>query len=121
MWAVADTGCQACLMGLQQLYKMGLQKSDLGRIWSASTSINGSSLNVLGLVVLRLAGVDPTTGRIVETAAQVRVAEVVKDLSISKNVMIALEIIPADFPRITAAGTGETVQAQEFRSGRWSH
>merc|ERR1711994_430147 len=45
--AMADSGCQACLMGPQQLYKMGLQKSDLCRIRIASTSINGTQLNVL--------------------------------------------------------------------------
>ena len=56
--AVADSGCQACLMGLGQLYKLGLKKSDLARIRSSSTSINGSSLNVIGVVVLRLADLD---------------------------------------------------------------
>ena len=105
---VADSGCQACIMGTTQLYKMGLQKSDLCRIKSSSTSINGTSLNVLGVVVLRLAGMDPASGKIVETAAQVRVAEGVKDLFLSKSVMIALGIIPPDFPRIKAAGTEET-------------
>ena len=80
--AVADSGCQACLMGPQMLYKLGLKKSDLCRIRSQSTSINGSSLDVIGVVVLRLAGMDPGTGKIVETAAQVRVAEGVKDLFI---------------------------------------
>ena len=104
--AVADSGCQACLMGLQTLYKLGLKKSDLCRIRSQSTSINGSSLDVIGVVVLRLAGVDPGTGKIVETAAQVRVAEGVKDMFISKGVMKALGIIKADFPSITAAASG---------------
>ena len=109
--AVADSGCQACLMGLTTLYKLGLKKSDLSRIRSQSTSINGSSLNVLGVVVLRLAGLDPVTGRTIETAAQVRVAEGVKDLFISKGVMKALGIIKADFPSVaaavsTTAGTG---------------
>merc|ERR1712020_309563 len=98
-----------------QLYKMGLQKSDLCRIRSASTSINGTNLNVLGVVVVRLAGVDPTSGKIVETAAQIRVAEGVKDLFLSKSVMIALGIIPPDFPRIRAAGTEETGGGDETR------
>ena len=104
---VADSGCQATIMGTPQLYKMGLKKSDLCRIRSASTSINGTSINVLGGIVLRLAGVDPVSGKVVETAAQVRVAEGVKDLFLSKSVMIALGIIPPDFPRIRAAGTEE--------------
>ena len=113
MWGVADSGCQACIMGTPQLYKMGLQKSDLSRIRSASTSINGTSLNVLGVVVLRLAGMDPTSGKIVEMAAQVRVAEGVKDLLLSKSVMIAPGIIPPDFLRIKAASTEETNTASE--------
>ena len=106
--AVADSGCQACLMGPMLLHKLGLQRSDLCRIRSQSTSINGSNLDVIGAVVLRLAGVDPTTGRIVETAAQVRVAEGVKDLFLSKGVMRELGIIRGDFPSITAAATGES-------------
>ena len=111
--AVADSGCQACLMGLVQLYKLGLRKSDLSRIRSASTSINGSNLDVIGVVVLRLAGKDPATGKTVETAAQVRVAEGVKDLFLSKTVMKALGIIPADFPRVMAAGTDEKTSASD--------
>ena len=117
--AVADSGCQACLMGLQQLYKMGLQKSDLCRIRSTATSINGNNLNVIGAIVLRLSGMDPSTGKVVETAAQVRVAEGVKDLFISKNVMIALGIIKADFPSITAAATSSQglVGAERLKQG----
>ena len=88
--AVADSGCQACIMGLTQLYKLGLQKSDLCRIRCRSTSINGNNLDIIRVVVLRMAGVDPATGKIVETAAQVRVADGVKDLYISKGVMTDL-------------------------------
>ena len=106
--AVADSGCQACLAGPTVLYKLGLKKSDLCRIRSQSTSINGTSLNVIGAFIVRMAGVDPKTGKIVETAAQVRVAEGVKDLFISKEVMKALGILEKDFPSITAAGTSET-------------
>ena len=54
---------------------------------------DGTDLNVIGAVILRLAGVDPRTGKIVETAAQVRVAEGVKDLFIGKDVMKALGIL----------------------------
>ena len=107
MLAVADSGCQACLMGLAQLYKMGLQKSDLCRILSASVERPC-------MIILRLAGVDPASGKIVETAAQVRVAEGVKDLFISKNVMKALGILPADFPRIMVASTGETTTVDDY-------
>ena len=59
------------------------------------------------MVFLHLAGMDPGTGKIVETAAQVRVAEGVKDLFISKGVMKALGIIREDFPSVAAAAVGE--------------
>ena len=106
--AVADSGCQACLTGPNVLYKLGLKKSDLCRIKSQSISINGTNLNVIGAFILRMAGTDPVSGKTVETAAQVRVAEGVKDLFISKEVMRALGILDENFPSIVAAGSTES-------------
>ena len=47
-------------------------------------------------------------GKRVEMAAQVRVADGVKDFFISKGVMRALGSIKADFPSVTAVGASET-------------
>ena len=101
MSAVADSGCQACLMGPGHLHKMGLKKSDQCRIRTQSTSINGGNLNVLGAIVLRIAGIDPKDG-------QESGNDGVKDFFISKGVMKALGIIEESFPSITSVGTSET-------------
>ena len=106
--AVADSGCQGCVMGLDQLYKLGLKKSDLLRIRATSSSINGAPIDILGVVVLRLAAVDRVSGKTIETAAQIRVAMGVRDLFISKRVMTNLGIIRPDFPNAEAAGSCET-------------
>ena len=103
--AVADTGCQASLMGMDCLYKMGLRKKDLVRVRSNASSINGTAIDVIGVVILRLSGRDKVSGRTMETAAQVRVAPGVRNLYISKQVMRDLGIIGSDFPNIQSAGS----------------
>ena len=67
---VANTGCQASLMGLDYLYKMGLKKKDLGRVRSNASSINGAAIDI----ILRLSGRDKVSSRTMEMAALVRVA-----------------------------------------------
>ena len=72
---VADSGCQAPLMGTEMLYRLGLGKKDLVQVACRASSINGVSITVLGVILLRIIGEDKTTGKTVEAAAQVRVAE----------------------------------------------
>ena len=98
-------------MGLEQLYKLRLKKSDLCRIRATSTSINRAPIDILGVVVLRLAAIDKVSGKTVETAAQIRVATGARDLFISKRVMANLGIIRPDFPNAEAAGSCETGQS----------
>ena len=52
-----------------------------------------------------MTGMDKLTGKVTETAAQVRVAPGVKNLYISKQVMRDLGIIDRDFPNVQAAGS----------------
>ena len=76
---VADSGCQAPLMGTDMLYRLGLRKKDLVQVACRVSLINGGSITVLGVILLRIIGEDKTTGKTVEAAAQVPVAEGVKD------------------------------------------
>ena len=101
--AVADSGCQSPIMGLGLLYKLGLKKKDLVRINATATSISGTRIDIIGVVVLRVSGLDRKTGKMAESAAQVRVASNVRDFYISKQMMRDLGIIEKDFPSIHAA------------------
>jgi hypothetical protein len=97
---VADSGCQSPIMGLSALYRLGLNKSDLARIRATATSISGQKIEIIGIVVLRFSGRDKVSGKTVETAGQVRVAADVRDIYISKSMMIDLGILSKDFPSI---------------------
>ena len=116
--AVADTGCQASLMGVDCLHRLGLQKKDLVKVRANASSINGAAIDVLGVVILRLTGVDKLTGKVTETAAQVRVAPGVKNLYISKQVMRDLGIIDRDFPNVQAAGSSTSSAAETCSCAR---
>ena len=100
---VADSGCQSPIMGLDHLYRLGLKKRDLVRVKATATSISGSQIDIIGIVVLRLSGVDKNTGKTAETAGQVRVARDVRDFYISKQMMRDLGIIKDDFPSVQVA------------------
>ena len=104
MRAVADSGCQGSIMGPDQLHQLGLRQEDLYDIKSSSSNINGGAIEILGVLVLRLAAMDQVSGKIVETAAQVRVAPGIRRLYISKQVMESLGIINKNFPAVEAAG-----------------
>ena len=93
MFTVADSGCQSPIMGLEHLYRLGLKKKDLVRVRATATSISGNQIEIVGIVVLRLSGMDRKTGKIAETAAQVRVAKDVRDFYILKQMMRDLGII----------------------------
>ena len=116
---VADSGCQAPLMGTEMLYRLGLGKKDLVQVACRASSINGGSITVLGVILLRIIGEDKATGKTVEAAAQVRVAEGVKDLYLSKQVLRDLGVVDRDFPCIKVAGAAmgsenKTDQDQEI-------
>ena len=75
-------GC--ALMGLDTLDRLELKKQDLVRVRSEALSINGTSIQVLGSIFLKISGSDSATEQVVETAAQVRVSAGVKNLFLSK-------------------------------------
>ena len=101
--AIADSGCQSPIMGLKMLYRLGLKKRDLVRIKATATSISGTSIDIIGVVMLRLSGTDKYSGKTAETAAQVRVANNVEDFYLSKQMMRDLGIIGKDFPNVQVA------------------
>jgi len=87
-----------------------MKKRDLVRVKATATSISGNRIEIIGIVVLRLSGMDKTTGKIAETAGQVRVAKDVHDFYISKQMMRDLGIIGNDFPSVQVAEVKSTVE-----------
>ena len=65
-----------------------------------ATSISGKQIEIIGIVVLRLSGMDKKSSKIAETVAQVRVTKFVQDFYISKQMMRDLGIIGKNFPSV---------------------
>jgi hypothetical protein len=101
--AVADSGCQSSLMGLETYYSLGFKKSDLVRCESRLSAVNGEKIEILGAIFLRLSGKDNSTGKMAATMVWVYVTPATKRFYFSRQAMQQLGIIGPDFPRINAA------------------
>jgi hypothetical protein len=100
--AVADSGCQSSLMGLETFYSLGLKKTDLVKCKSG-LSVNSENIEISGAIFLRLSGKDTTTGMVASTAVQVYVMPSTKRFYLSRQAMRQLGIIGPDFPKINVA------------------
>ena len=53
---LADTGCQAVCMGLEQLSKLDLSRSDLMEVDMNLQAANGSGLKIIGALFVNIRG-----------------------------------------------------------------
>ena len=58
MSVLADTGCQACCMGPDELRKLGLSKKDLLPVDMKLNGANGSKIQILGAIFVIISGHD---------------------------------------------------------------
>ena len=56
--AMADTGCQSCLVGLELMKKLGLSSDDLIPVNMQMHSADNRNIPVLGAAILKLSGVN---------------------------------------------------------------
>ena len=97
--AMADTGCQSCLIGFRSVQKLGLSKSDLLPVSMEMRAANGNPIKVLGAVILKVKGSTNSTDTL-ETRQLVYVTNETNQFFISKAACIDLGIIPSNFPAI---------------------
>ena len=64
--AMADTGCQSCLVGISTIHKLGLCEHSLIPVKMRMRAANNNSINILGVAILRFSGQDEA-GNVVET------------------------------------------------------
>ncbi len=65
--AMADTGCQSCLIGLEVAQQMGLTTDDLIPVSMTMRAANRTGIRILGAVVVRITG-DCDDGRSLKSA-----------------------------------------------------
>lgn len=97
--AMADTGCQSCLISYKHIQRMGLNKKDLLPVTMKLSAANNHQIKVLGAVILRITGkTNDGTGR--ESRQVVYVTNESDKFFLSRGACIDLGIISNTFPSI---------------------
>ena len=100
---VTDTGAQSCLWGLDDFYRCGFKKSDLLPVKQRMYAANRQPIDISGAIFLRLSGVGRDKKNHV-APVMVYISRDTKNLYLSKQALIALRVIPTDFPRVGSVG-----------------
>ena len=97
--ALADTGCQSSLAGINIIAKLGIRKEDLLPVTMKMHAANNNGINILGAAVLRFSG-KSLSGRTITTRQIVYITDSTDKLFLSKDACIQLGMISKNFPLI---------------------
>ena len=107
--ALADTGCQACVMGKEQLLAIGMSQSDLLLPALNLRAANTTGINIIGCVYIAIRGVD-RFGQTWETNQLCYVAEQINQLILSREACERLGMIASSFPDVGCAQNKDRCQ-----------
>lgn len=96
--AMADTGCQSCLVGLKVIYRLGLREPDLIPVTLKMYNATNIGIKILGATILR--NVPQIMGVQVETRQMTYVTDATDTLLLSREACSALGIITDAFPKL---------------------
>ena len=99
VYAMADTGCQSCLVSIDNVRKLGLHKCNLIPVKMRMHAANNDNINILGAAILRFSGQDGS-GNVVETRQLVCVTDTSSQLFLCKEACIVLRMITDRFPTV---------------------
>ena len=105
--ALADTGCQSTLGGLNVLQSLHLSQSQLIPVNMKMTAANNKRIEIIGALPLRISGTS-TTGEVIYTRQLVYFTPATDKLFLSKNACTALGLISKNFPSI-----GESLEVKD--------
>ena len=100
--AMADTGCQSCLVGLKIVKKLGLSTRDLIPVNIKMHAANNHDIRILGAAILRLSG-ENNKGEEQTTRQMVYVTDNTDKLFLSREACVDLGIVPNTFPAMNEA------------------
>ena len=106
--AIADTGCQSCLAGMNVLRSLGLSSNDLAPCVMKMNSVNAKPIQIKGALFLeiKLKGSDLLTKQVVYFTDQCQ------RFYLSKNACVQLGLIEKDFPNVSS--TISTTTTSDF-------
>jgi len=99
---VTDSGAQSCLWSRDAFVRSGFHLRDLIPVRHSMKAANTAPIHIDGAILLRLSGLTKN-GDEVEAAVMVYISPDAKDFFLSKEAMIQLGIIGADFPQLGVA------------------
>lgn len=102
MPAMADTGCQSCLIGIEVAQQMGLSTEDLVPVSMTMRAANKTGIRILGAVVVRIAG-DSNDGRQLMTRQIAYVTDSSPRIFLSRAACVDLGLISDKFPTLGEA------------------
>jgi len=97
--AMADTGCQSCLIGLRSIERLGLGREDLIPVTMTMRAANEKGIEILGAAILRFSGTGKP-GHLLETRQIAYVTSNSDRLFISRDACEQLGMITSAFPTI---------------------
>ncbi|XP_066910175.1 uncharacterized protein [Clytia hemisphaerica] len=107
--AMADTGCQSCVISIKHLQRLGLGEEDLIPATMKIKAANNNSMPILGAAILLIKG-RSANGDTKETRQVVYATEVTNRFFLSKQACVELGIISNDFPTIGEVGAIQEVE-----------
>ena len=97
--AIADTGCQSCLAGLNVFHNLGMTDKDLIPVSLNMRAVNSEKIQIVGAMLLHLSGRN-SHGDIVETRQVCYISPDTRNVFLSREACIDLGIISRSFPTI---------------------
>ena len=110
--AMADTGCQSCLVGLKVVKKLGLSTRDLIPVDIKMHAAN-NNIRILGAIILRLSGKNKN-GEEESTRQIVYITDNTYKLFLNREAWVDLGLIPGTFP--TIGETEATLSANSVKA-----
>ena len=95
--ALADTGCQSCLIGMPILHHLGLSQHDLIATSLKMHAANNQNIRILGAVPLRFTGKGPQGT--IHTRQLTYATDSCNRLLLNREACTTLGLIPSSFPK----------------------
>lgn len=102
--AMADTGCQSCLTGLQFIRRLGISETDLIPVTMKMHTASNMGIRILGATIVCLSVTCPD-GKTKETKQMTYVTDAADKFFLSREACVELGIIPENFPAVQAVST----------------
>ncbi len=102
--AIADTGCQSCLIGSKIVRSLGFKERDLLNVELRMNAVNQQAITISGAVILRLTGLD-NGGHPLQTTQICYVTPDTEKLFLSREACVDLGLISSSFPAFGEASS----------------